>query len=252
MRTTQGNRLLSLQNIQAYLRENATLLGDAISAETRALLDNVAIELAEHAAVQDGHTRTAAGAVARQRARRAALIRDHMIPIARIARLTLEQSPELVSLSMPKGRPSAERLAALAEGMALAAEPHAALFVGLGCKPEFIQNLRAAATELLHALHDRAQSRGKVREATFALEMKLSRARKLVQVIDGFLTSALVDEPDRLAGWKLVKRVRGSRSGAGVVSNADPVTTGEALPEILAGTPGQVPTSAPALVSAAA
>src|SRR5690348_10066725 len=131
MRTTQGNRLLSLQNIQMYLRENATTLGDVITAEAHGLLDDIATELAEHAAVQDGRTRTAAGAAARQRARRAELIRDHMIPIARIARLTLEQSPELVALSMPKGRPSAERLAALADGMALAAEPHAALFIRL-------------------------------------------------------------------------------------------------------------------------
>lgn len=252
MRTTQGNRLLSLQNIQTYLRENATTLGDVITAEARGLLDDLATELAEHATVQDGHTRTASGAAAQQRARRAALIRDHMIPIARIARMTLEQSPELVALSMPRGRPSAERLAALADGMALAAQPYEALFIRLGCKPEFVENLRAAATGLLHAIHDRAQSLGKVREATIALEMKLSRARRLVQVIDGFLTSALANEPERLAAWKLVKRVRRSRSGAGAVSIADPVTNGEPLPDIPAATPGQVPMPAPGVVRAAA
>lgn len=153
MQSTQGNILLSLQNVQRYLCENATALGDVISAETRAEL------------------------VARQRVKRAALVRDHMALIARIAKHKLENAPELVALTMPRHRPTAERLAALANGMASAAEPFADVFVRAGCKPEFVQDLRAAADALLQTLHDGAHNRGMAREATSDLRIKLSRAQ---------------------------------------------------------------------------
>lgn len=247
MQSAQGYTLLSLQNVQAYLSENAAALGNAIPADTRTLLDDSIAELSGHVAAQDGHTRTAKSAVARQHAKRVALIRDHMAPIARIAKLELEGTPELVSLSLPRGHPATERLAALAEGMAVAAEPYADVFVRTGCKPEFIQNLRTAANELLQALQDRTQSRGKSRAATSALRTRLSRARKVVHVIDGFVKSALADDPDRLAGWKLVMRVPKRPGGRGARDAAAPTGTGGATVPI-AGAPA--PSAAPAPASA--
>lgn len=247
MQSAQGNTLLSLQNVQTYLNENADVLGDAVPANTRAMLDESIAELSGHVTAQNGYTRAAESALARRRARRAALIRDHMAPIARIARLELPNTPELVSLRLPKGRPTTERLAALADGMAQAAEPYADTFVGAGCKPEFIQNLRAAADDMLKSLHDRTQSRGKVRAATSALRTKLSRARKVVHVIDGFVASALANDPDRLLGWKLVKRVPQPRTGDrghGVSSTKAPTGAGAAA--------SPTPAPAPALVAAAA
>jgi hypothetical protein len=245
MQAIQGNTLLSLQNVQAYLAENAATLGDLVSAETRKTLDDSIAELSEHATVQDGHTRVAKGATARQRAKRTALVRDHMRPIARIAELKLEDTPELLSLTLPRDRPPVERLAALADGMARAAEPHAALFIRAGCTPEFIQNLRTAADELLATLSDRAQSRSKVRTATSALRTKLVRAQKVVRAIDGFMMSALANDPDRLAGWKLVKRVPQPRSGAATARAASALALTPAPAQVLA------PVSTPALAAAA-
>lgn len=244
MESKQGNTLLSLQNVQAYLSENAATLGDVISTETRAALDDSISELSEHAAVQDGHLRTARGTAARQREKRAELIRDHMAPISRIAKLKLENTPALIAFTIPKNRPSAERLAALADGMAKAAEPFADVFVRAGCKPEFIQNLRIAADELLATLHERALSRGIVREATSALHTKLSRARKVLHVIDGFLRSALANDPDRLANWKLVKRVPKPHYGPNARTTTNPVPA--------TGTPGPVAIPAPVRLAAAA
>jgi hypothetical protein len=237
MQSAQGNTLLSLQNVQKYLRENAAVIDDALSAGTRAMLDDAVAELSEHAAVQDGQTRAAKSALARQRTRRAALMRDHMAPIALIAKLQLPQTPELVSLRLPRGRPTPERLAALAHGMAQAAEPYADIFVRAGCKPEFIQNLRTAADEMLQSLHDRFQSRVRVRSATSALRTELSRARKIVHVIDGFMRSALAADPDRFAGWKLVQRVPRPRTGAIVPATPALVPSGDALGPVAAPTP---------------
>ena len=85
------------------------------------MLDDSLVELADHASVQNGQSRAGVSAIARRHALRAALLRDHMTPIAKIARLELAGTPELVSLSLPKDRPTVERLAALANGMAQAA-----------------------------------------------------------------------------------------------------------------------------------
>lgn len=244
MRSVQGNILLSLQNVQTYLSENTARFGAVISPETQAALDNSIAELTEHAAVQNGHTRVAQGLTGVQRAKRAVLIRDHMAPIARIAKLKLEASPELVALTITKDRPSAERLVALAYGMAKAAEPHADTFISAGCKPDFVQSLRDAADDMLRSLHARAQSRGIVREATSALETKISRARKVVRVIDGFVRSALANDRDALERWKVVKRVPQPHTGSGTRTPATPAPATGTVP--IARTPAPTPVAAAA------
>lgn len=222
MRTIQGNVLSSLRNAQTFLAENSAVLGDVISGGAGTMLDAVITELEEHAATQDGHTRLATGAVASQRARRRALIRDHMTPIDRIARLLLLETPELVALRLPRGKPSVERLVALAGGMAEAAAPYAELFVEAGRKPTFIEDLHTAAGELLETLQDRAMSRSKVRTATSALQTRLAHGRRVVHVLDALVQSALVDDPALLAGWRLAKRVRQPHGSRAVVSDTLP------------------------------
>ncbi|MES2177984.1 MAG: hypothetical protein V4550_08950 [Gemmatimonadota bacterium] len=212
MQTTQGNMLLSLENVKTFTRDNADALGGVVTTGVLTMLGDSITELSDHASVQNGETRAAKGAIARRHALRAALLRDHMTPIARIARLELAGTPELVSLSYPKGKPTVERLAALANGMAHAAEPYADVFIHAGMKPDFIQALRTAADDMVQALKDRTQSKGKVRTATSALRSKLIRARKVVHVLDAMVKSALVGNQDLLAGWNLVKRVPQTRS----------------------------------------
>jgi hypothetical protein len=206
MQTRQGNMLLALQNAQTYLNNNATALGDTVPPATRKLLDDSIVELSGHASVQDSETRAAASALALRHSLRSALIRDRMMPIAKIAKLELASTPELVSLSLPKNYPTVERLAALANGMALAAEKYENVFLRAGLKTDFIQSLRTASDDMVQALKDRMESKSKVRVATSALSNKLSRARKVVHVLDVMVKSALVGNADLLEGWNLVKR----------------------------------------------
>ena len=222
MKTVQGNMLLSLENAQAFLSENAAALGHVATTGARTMLDDSLVELSEHASVQNGQTRAGAGAIARRHALRAALLRDHMTPLAKIARLELTGTPELVSLSLPKDRPTVERLAALANGMAHAAEPYADVFIRAGMAPDFLQALRTASDDMVQALKDRAQSKGKVRTATSALRNKLSRARKVVHVLDAMVKSSLVGNQDLLAGWKLVKRIPRPGNGAAAAPAVSP------------------------------
>lgn len=248
MQAEQANMLLALQNVQTYLNANEARLGGVVSPETRTALDDSIAQLAEHAGVQDAHTRAAKSAAAVHRATRTALIRDHMAPIDRIAKMKLEGSPALISLTLPRHRPSAERLAVLADGMAKAAAPYADIFVRAGCKPDFIEGLHAAAVEMMLSLHERAQVRGIVREATSALDTKLARARKVVKVIDGFIRSALADDRDALERWKQVKRVPQPRTGS---RTSNPTTPASAIGTVpITGAPAPAP--APAPVAAAA
>jgi hypothetical protein len=146
-----------------------------------------------------------------------------MAPIAKIARLELASTPELMSLSLPKGQPTVERLAALANGMAQAVAPYTDVFIRTGMAPDFIQALRTASDDMVQALKDRTQSKGKVRTATSALRNKLSRARKVVHLLDAMVKSELVGNQDLLAGWKLVKRVPTPRNGVSPAAVAAPI-----------------------------
>ena len=55
---------------------------------------------------------------------------------------------------------------------------------------------------------DRALTRGRVSGATKELALTLASARRLVNVIDALVATALVHEPGLLRSWKVVKRVR--------------------------------------------
>lgn len=212
MRITQGNMLTSLENVRVFLRENADEIGEHITDTTQNELDSSITELGVHLGVQNTRTRVAASALARQRTLREVLIRDHMVPISKIAKLKLSHIPELVSLTLPKKRASLQQLVALAEGMAGAVEPYADVFISAGRKPDFIDQLKKAAVDMQTAAYDRAQHRFNATKASAEVKAKLSRGRKVVHMLDAFMQSALADKPGLLQAWNMAKRV--TRKGA--------------------------------------
>jgi len=208
MQTTQGNMLQSLRTVQAFLEENAAKLTEVVKTGARQRLDDAIAELSGHASDQTGSALASQGATRKQRVLREALLRDHMAPISRIARSDLPQTPEIEPLRMPKGRPTIEKLAASAFGMAKAAAPFSGVFITAGLPQDFITRLESAADALVISLSDRAQSRGKRSGATKGLRSKLAGGRKIVHILDAFVKSALKDDPALLANWNAVKRVR--------------------------------------------
>jgi hypothetical protein len=62
---------------------------------------------------------------------------------------------------MPRGRPTTERLAAAANGMAKAAVPFSPVFVSAGLPQDFVAQLNTATDAMLVALNDRTQNRGR-------------------------------------------------------------------------------------------
>ncbi|HZW51483.1 MAG TPA: hypothetical protein VFF05_06465 [Rudaea sp.] len=208
--------------------------------------------LEDHAATQTEGTIEAKGLTQKKEALRTKLLRDHMAKIARIARADLPNTPELSHLRMPRGKPTVERLKAAADGMARAAEPHAAVFIAAGMAADFIAQLSAAADALTTAVDDRTQIRTRSRGATVGLKAKLSEGRKVVSILDSFVQTALKDNAALLAQWNSVKRVPrlGGRSqGSASGTSGTSATTGSAATTSTASTTAS---NAPAPSGAAA
>lgn len=208
MQTAQGNMLQSLRSVQAFLEENAAKLTSVVNSGARQRLDDAIAELATHVSDQSGSHLASQGATQKQRVLRAALLRDHMGPVSRIARADLPQTPEIEPLRMPRGRPTVERLAAAAYGMAKAAMAHAPVFIAAGLPADFVAQLEAAADALVLSLNERSQSQGKRSGATKGLATRLAAGRRIVNVLDAFVQSALKNDPTLLANWNKVQRVQ--------------------------------------------
>ena len=208
MQTSQGNMLDSLKAVQHFLDEHAAKLGDVATGAARKRLDDVVAELAAHVADQSGSDLASQGSTKKQRALRAALIRDHMAPISRIARADLPDTPEVQPLKMPRGKPSTQKLASIARGMAKAATPFASVFLSSGLPTDFVARLDTATNALLQAVVERSRNRGRRGGATTGLKDRLSAGRKIVRVLDALVKSAAVNDPVLLADWNIVKRVQ--------------------------------------------
>jgi hypothetical protein len=189
------------------------------------------------------------GATRKKVATRQALLRDHMAKIARIAAADLPNVPELQPLRMPRGKPTVEKLAALASGMAKTAEPHAEVFIAAGLPNDFIDQPKAATDAMTNAISERTSSRGRRSGATVGLKQKLSAGRKIVYVLDAFVKSALKDDPVLVRNWNLVKRVPRPTGRAPSATPPTPATPGQASPAPTPApppAPGATPAPAPA------
>ena len=208
MQTIQGTRLESLRAVQAFLIEHADRLPDVADSGARRKFDGILAELSRHVADQSGSALAAQGATRKLHALRRALIRDHMLPISTIASAEFTVAPEVEPFRVPRGNPAVHKLAAAAHGMAKAAAPHAALFISSGRRSDFIARLTDAADAVVESANDRSQRSGKRIGATKGLKTKLASARRMVRVLDAFISSAAHDDPVLLANWRTVRRVR--------------------------------------------
>jgi hypothetical protein len=208
MQSRQGNMLQSLRAVEEFLDTNAAALDDVVNTGARRKLATLITALDATVTEQAGSSVVSQGGTRRYHALRTALLRDHMAPIARMARADLPATPEVEALRMPKSNWSATRLAAAAHGMAVAAEPFRQRFVDAGLPADFVERLTEAADAMVQSLSDRAQHRGRLSGATKGLQSTLASGRKLVAVIDALVASKLADDPALLANWRKVKRVR--------------------------------------------
>lgn len=207
MQTTQGYVLESLWNVKAFLESNADKLGDVINSGAKAELLRTIDELEAHSNEQTAGAGTVKNATKIAQARRFTLLRDHMAVISRIGRAKLPHTPELATLKMPHGNPSTAHLVEAAYQMANSAEQNASIFVAAGLPEDFAAQLKAAADAVIDARQQRSIAQVNRTVANEALNAKLAAARKLVNVLDAMIRTAIRSDPTLLPGWKQAKRV---------------------------------------------
>ncbi len=243
MKVQQGNMLASLENTRRFLDDNKAALVGVITGGTQQKLENSIAELSSTVTEQNQYTLDRSGSFAIQVASRAALLRDHMAPIVKIARLELSRAPELVKLSLPRKKISIQQLGALADGMAEAARPHAQVFIDAGRKPDFLDRLKTAADQMRSAAYDSAQGRVRIKKATSSLAEKLSHARKVVHVLDALVKEAAASDKALLDSWNIAKRVVRTN---GISRSTTPAGSSPAATTLTATTPATTITTAAA------
>ena len=206
MRSRQSVLLDAARHVQAFLDENAALIGPNI-ASSRRNLDDAVSKLTAMAVTQTGGTLASKGATARQRSLRVSLRNNNMKPIAAVAKLLLHDVPEFAALTMPVKQLGATQLVAAAHGMADAAQIHAATFTGAGLPDSFITDLRTAADAVTTSLDGRQKHTGSSKAATAGLKAQETRLRNLFKLLNALVTPRLGTNVVLLTKWKATKAI---------------------------------------------
>jgi hypothetical protein len=236
MRSDQVLVLDTARHVQAFLDDNAALIGPSI-ASSRRNLDDVVAQLTALGVAQSSGTIASRGATARQKSLRTSLRANHMKPIADVAKQMLKDVPEFHSLTMPPKQVGATQLVHAATAMADAAQLHEGVFTGVGLPDDFIAQLHAAADAVTASLDSRQQQIGVRTGATAGIEAQESRARSLFKIINALVVPKLGSNAGLLAQWKSTKAISQKTTSAIVPAStvaqntpAAPATTPPATP----------------------
>jgi hypothetical protein len=227
MKKRQGTTRNSLLAVQQFLDAHAAKFPAVAQSGARKKLDDAIAKVAEHLTNEEDHTFSSRSNTKRARALRSTVLRQYMAPIARIAEAELPHTQELEPLRLPSGKPSMEKVAAKAGGMAQVAKRYADVFIAAGLQADFVAELETATASMLQSVVDRKGSRSLAQGARAGLRDALRTARQSVHIIDAFVRTALVDDPTLLTAWKSVKKLNlpSVRSSSGTVASSTLVTS---------------------------
>lgn len=243
MQNRQGNMLASLRTARDFLDAHKAELPNTAVSGARKKLDAAIADLATHLADQTGGTVNHRLGTKTVHALRVALLRDNMALISQIAKVSFSGIQDLTPLRTPRGTPTTERLVVAARGMAVAAEPHAAVFISDGMPADFIARLNAAADALLAAKDARAGVHGKTSGANAGVTKRLREGRQAIGTLNLLVRVELAGDPILLSNWNTIKRLPHAK-----VSSATAAGVGTPSPVVgsIAPAPATVPTTTPA------
>ena len=155
MKNDQANAMLSLRTVDAFLDAHADKLPGIAQSGARRRLTGTLEAARDHTADQARSNIEAQGLTRKHRTLRTTLVRDHMRPIARVARADLSAIPDFQALRLPPSGVTPSKLFAAALGMAQVAQSNAQPFLDAGMAADFTAQLVSAAEAMMHALDSR-------------------------------------------------------------------------------------------------
>jgi hypothetical protein len=258
MNSQQERTLQAFRRMQGWLAAQPELAAGPSSAADTPLAQQVAAlgvvvqQFTTRAAQQQSAGRGGKGATAEARALRVELIKQHMQPIADMAKAAIPDVVKMTeALRLPGIRLSTEKLFAAADAMAKAAEQYKTVLVQRGLPTDFVEQLRAVAAAYKNAVDARGQHIANGRGATEGLTTAAAEGRKLVLSLSVIVNKRLRADSVALAEWNQLKRVtlKGARPGVGIVPTPTALPTPVPTP---VPTPITVPAPTPASTKAPA
>ena len=241
MKGVQDAVFEALVRAGVFLDENDAALKGVDLAAARKRLDDIVATFATHAVDQDVGSRGAKGETAKQRDLRMKLRRDQMEPVALIARRNLRAVPEFKALQMPKPEVRGQAFLASARGMVEAATVHKDTLIAHGMPSTFLDDFKAAITNLEASLSDREKNLSQRVQATKALHVVEKDGRTVLGVLDALVRQALANNEALLHTWESARLIR---RRPGVRGATAPATTPVTAPSAAA-TPTAVTAVAP-------
>lgn len=190
----------------------------------RVELDEVVGQLSQDAVEQEaGHRLTAAGNK-NQRELRRDLWDNHMLPISRVGRDVFGIAGMDRALKLPKKSVTNEVVLAAAGAMAEAASKQEAALIEHGLSKDFVAELRAASAALATALGNRDGTMRRRVTATAGMSDQVKRGRRALRLLNAILAPKLATDPELLAAWNNVRRVKPSAAAPKAPATPAPAT----------------------------
>ena len=208
MKKSQRARLDSLSRIQQFLDTNDAALGTINKATSRRDLDAAVAQLRVFAAVQSLKETELTGRTKVKKDARDNLRLLHMQPIAAIARKKFGNTQVIQDLKLPSKSASDTTLLAEGAAMVKAALQYTQVFLDQQMPADFIAELETSVQALADIVAARAVTQGLLTKATIGVRNQLSITFTDVRVLNALVVKALKTQPDLLAMWRQMKRVK--------------------------------------------
>ena len=194
MKQREGSVRDTLVAAQRFLDANATALGAVNGSGARKDLDAAVTALTGHAVAQGEHFIGSTGETEKQRSLRLELRARYLRPIAKVSAAKLGDVPEMATLRLPPTRMIGSALVDRANAIANAATPHVATFTAAGFPPDFLDGLRAFATQLHDSLGGRTDHVTKRRGSTIELGTHAADGIRALHVHDAVIEQHVPDD----------------------------------------------------------
>ena len=224
MRARQRKVLEAIHRVENFLNAHAATVSKLNESTSWQALKEIGQQLAAFEADQRASTPQLKRATKTIKELRRVLLRDHMAPIAAIARTSaalqrLRQEPApyrhdaplvaLHCLRMPTASELRDdrSLAAHANLMAQIASHVRRDLIDAGARADAIERLEDLAVQLKQAAEDRARQWGVRREAAYGLERLTKKGKALIGTLRTLVAPRIRQDPELVKEWEAAARI---------------------------------------------